>query len=165
MIGLGVSPENQRELQFLQGGEERRSPSRSALRPRGQVAAPSRSWVAKADRENGELARIVEGGAIDAQPITEAIPARVIERDAGDVDAATGSLARDEDLRLGLDLENRARTQRERGLTDPTRSHLREQLFQGNHSLHFILIVISPGLTVFNVDPSDRYSEVSACQA
>jgi hypothetical protein len=74
---------------------------------------------------------IVEAGPIDPKPIAKAVSAGVVERDSGLMDAAPGSLARDEDPRLSVDLKDGTRTQGKSGLTDAAGMYLGKQVLQG----------------------------------
>ena len=89
-------------------------PARGAGRGRGEVAAlREAAGIAEAHGQDGDLGRVVEGGLIEAEPVPQAIAARVLERDAAGMGDAAWRLARDHQARFGRCLQDRARPGRQ----------------------------------------------------
>jgi hypothetical protein len=133
MIRLRILAKNQCELDISHGGHEWSAPGRRALRSGRQIATLPGPRVAETHRENGKLTGIVKGHAINAQPVTQAVPAWVIKWYAGVVHAAAGRLTCDKNLRFGVDLKHGARAKREFRLADFAGAHPWKQLSQGSH--------------------------------
>jgi hypothetical protein len=133
MICLRILAKNQGELDIFHGGHQRSAPGRRAFRSWRQIATLPGPRVAETHRENGKLTGIVKSRAINAQPVSQAVPAWVIKWYAGVVHAAAWSLACDKNLRFGVDLKHGARTKRECRLADFAGAHPWKQLSQGSH--------------------------------
>ena len=87
VVGQRVLSEKNGQLDVWQVGEKLGSPGWGALGPGREVAAFGvGSGVAEAHREQGDLRGVVEGLRSDAEPGAEALPAGVVEGNAGLVD-------------------------------------------------------------------------------
>src|SRR5690242_12412017 len=91
-----IRTHEQRQPEVRQRIEKARLPKGCTLLARRFVsAARIVARKAKADRNDRDAARVVEGLAVDPEPVAKAIAAWVIEREPGVVDANAGGLADD----------------------------------------------------------------------
>lgn len=108
MPPLGVRADDERQLELRESIQELLPPSFGTLRSRRQVSRTPRAGIAESHGQDRETLWIVERLAIDAEPIAKPIATRIVEGNAGFVDASTRRLSRDEDAGLGVDLKHGA---------------------------------------------------------
>ena len=98
-------------VRLLHGGqtlEQRAPPSLRALRSRREVARFPSAGVTESHRHDRDLLLVVERVLGDSHPLPQAITARIVERHAGRMHAATGSLTRNEQASTGMSPDDRA---------------------------------------------------------
>lgn len=106
-------------------------PMRRTLGTRWVVASIlSGAWITKSDREDRNSRRIVEGRAIEFQPIAQAIAACIIPRYPTLMDLAPWRLTDDQKPSGVRQLYNGPRTERQLCLADPTSPNFAQQTFQ-----------------------------------
>src|SRR5665213_1994843 len=96
-------------------------PKRCTFRTR-RVVAPifSSAWITKSDGKDRNSGSIVEGRAIQLQPVAQAVAACIIPRDPTLMDLAPRRLADDQKPSGARQLYNRSRPEWQFRLTDPT---------------------------------------------
>lgn len=131
--GDGMASHQQGQLDPLQLGQHGLAPGRSAFRAGRQVAAAAGSRVAEAHGHQGDAGDVVEGLAIGAHPLAQAVAAGVVERNAGLVHATARGLANHQDARLTMGVDHRARRVRQGLGTVSAGADLGQQGLQSGH--------------------------------
>ncbi len=110
-------------------------PQRSALRPWRKIAGGAGARVAEASGYDGDLPRIVELIAGDAEPFTEPVATPVLPGNAALVRRLSRGLSDDQNSRGRICRQQRPRTKRKLGRTNGTRASFgqnREQRWLGS---------------------------------
>ena len=124
-----ILAEQDRHPDIRHASEQLRSPDRRAFGPGRQITALPRAGIAKAHRDQGDPIRIIEGHAIDTEPIAQAVAARIIERAAFLMRDPPRRLPDDQEPRLRPGLKDRARPQREMRRTKPASPDISAETF------------------------------------
>lgn len=110
IVVLRVLADEQRELDAGKRSEQWRMPLRRALSSRWQISALAPAGPAESHRQNGEELGIIEGGAIDAEPLAQMISRVVVPGRSRGVHLCARRLADEQHLRVAMHAEHRPRT-------------------------------------------------------
>ena len=128
---MRVLTDQKRQITVRKMLEQALVPLRRAFRTWWIVTAilPS-PWITKSYRKNRNFCVIEEDRTIQPQPITQAIAACVVPRDAAPMDLASRSLTNNQKPRAACQLHDGSRTKRQFSLTYPTRADIAQYPLQ-----------------------------------
>jgi len=124
---LGAGADQQRGLELRQCSEQALAPGGGAFFPRRQIVA-GLVVTGKAERHrgDGDARFIVEGSAIHPHPVTQAVTAGVVERQAGFVHPQSRRLADNAELCCRADMQDRPRPMRQVRIANATGANFRK---------------------------------------
>src|SRR6185312_1697880 len=131
IISVSVLTDQERQLQLGKMLKQAFMPMRRTLGTRRVVASIfSSAWITETDREDRNSRGIIEGCAIQPQPVPQAIAARIIPGYPILMDLAPWRLTDDQKPSGVRQLYNGSGTERQFCLTDPTGPNFAQQTFQ-----------------------------------
>jgi len=131
IISVSVLTDQERQLQVGKMLKQAFMPMRRTLGTRRVVASIfSSAWITETDREDRNSRGIIEGCAIQPQPVAQAVATRIIPRYPTLMDLAPWRLTDDQKPSGVRQLYNRSGTERQFCLTDPTGPNFAQQTFQ-----------------------------------
>lgn len=96
VAGLGVTADEQGQLDFREKAAQARMPQRGALGARREIATFPFARIAESGGDNGYAVFVVEDLPRQPEPGAQTVPGRVVPRNAGFVDAPSRGLADDQ---------------------------------------------------------------------
>src|SRR5690625_285483 len=128
VVGLGIAADQQCKLEGRQQRSQGRMPQGGTLLYRWAVAPVLvTAWIAKAHGHNGDQRLVIKERSLDAQPLSQPVPGRIIEGEPAFVNPGTGSLSHNQKPSSGACLQHRSRPERQALMAPPAGAGLFEQ--------------------------------------
>ena len=136
VVRLGVLTHQQGELPPGHLREQSLMPGRSALGTRRQIATASAPGPAEAHGQDGDGVGIIEGRAVDLQPLPEVVSRVIVPGKAGGVHLGAWRLADDHDAGAAAEAKNGPRVMGKMGRAEDACPCLREENLQRGLARH-----------------------------